>query len=106
MALLSLMAALTLSGLGEASAWATTVEAAPCHEAAASAVSGPHAMDDDPPAAPAKAKVMACCIACVAATPVAPHEAPTALVRPGVEPALQPIRTGLTPAPEPEPPKS
>jgi len=108
MALLSVMAALTLIGLGAASASAATVEAAPCHETASPDMSGHHGMtDDDAPKPPAKAmKLMACCIACVAATPAAPDTTPAAFARPGVQPALQPIRTGLIPAPEPEPPKA
>lgn len=107
MALLSVMAALTLTGLGAASASAAPVEAAPCHETA-SAMPGHHGMaDDDAPKPPAKAmKLMACCIACVAAAPIAPETTPLSFGRPGVGPALQPIRTGLIPAPEPEPPKA
>ena len=107
MALLSLMAALTLVGLGAVSASAATVEAAPCHETAL-AMSGHHGMGpDEAPKPPAKAmKLMACCIACTAAAPVAPAAAPIRFARPGVQPAPQPIRTGLTPAPEPEPPKA
>ncbi len=107
MALLSVMAALTLVGLGAASASAATPEAAPCHEAA-SAMAGHHGMtDDDAPKPPAKAmKLMACCIACTAAAPVAPDAAPIRFARPGVQPAPQPIHTGLIPAPEPEPPKA
>lgn len=107
MALLSVLAALTLIGLGTVSASAATTEAAPCHEAA-SAMAGHHGMtDDDAPKPPAKAmKLMACCIACVAATPVAPEATQVVFARPGVQPALQPIRTGLIPAPEPEPPKA
>lgn len=108
MALLSLMAALTLVGLGAVSASAATVEAAPCHESASTAMAGHHDMGpDDAPKPPAKAmKLMACCIACTAAAPVAPAAAPIRFARPGVQPAPQPIRTGLTPAPEPEPPKA
>lgn len=108
MALLSVMAALTLIGLGAASASAATVETAPCHEAVSPDMSGHHGMtDDDVPKPPAKAmKLMACCIACTAAAPVAPEAAPIRFARPGVQPAPQPIRTGLIPAPEPEPPKA
>lgn len=107
MALLSVLAALTLIGLGAASASAAPVEAAPCHETA-SAMSGHHGMaDDDAPKPPAKAmKLMACCIACVAAAPVTPDTTPVVFGRPDVQPTPQPIRTGLTPAPEPEPPKA
>lgn len=107
MALLSLIAALTLVGLGAVSASAATAETAPCHETAW-AMAGHHGMtDDDAPKPPAKAmKLMACCIACTAPAPVAPDAKPIRFARPGVQPAPQPIRTGLTPAPEPEPPKA
>lgn len=107
MALLSVIAALTLVGLGAASASAATVEATPCHESAAPAMSSHHDMGpDEAPKPPAKAmKLMACCIACTAAAPATPDATPVAFGRPDVQPTPQPIRTGLTPAPEPEPPK-
>ena len=108
MALLSVLAALALVGLGAVSASAATAEAAPCHETASPDPGGHHGMaDDDAPKSPAKAiKLMACCIACTAAAPVAPDATPIRFARPGVQPTLQPIRTGLTPAPEPQPPKA
>lgn len=109
MALLSLLAALTLTGLGAASAQPTPAEAAPCHETASTMPGHPGMVDDatHPTKAPAKGmKLMACCIACTAAAPAAHHTAPIRFARPGVQPAPQPIRIGLTPAPEPEPPKA
>lgn len=107
MALLSFMAALTLVGLGAASASAATSATTACHETALT-VPGHHGVaDEDAPKPPAKAaKLMACCIACVAAAPVAPGTAQIRFARPALQPTPQRVRTGLTPAPEPEPPKA
>lgn len=111
MALFSVMAALTLVGLGAVSASAATVEAAPCHETASAMPGHPGMTADTAPESPTKApakamKLMACCIACVAAAPAAPDAAPIRFARPALQPTPQPVRTGLTPAPEPEPPKA
>lgn len=111
-ALFSLIAALTVVGLGAASAQAMTAPAAPCHETTSANPSHHGMTDDAAPEAPRKApakpmKLMACCIACVAAAaPATPDAASFRIARSGLQPTPQPVRTGLTPAPEPEPPKA
>ena len=106
LALFSLLAALTLPGLGVADAWASPVEPAPCH-ADQEATSSHHRADGSAPVdAPAKAmKMMACCIACVVAPLPAPTAQPEALARPSVAPRLQAAVLGRTVTPEPDPPK-
>lgn len=106
LALFSLIAALTLPGLGVADAWASPVEPAPCH---ADRNGAPSSQGDDgsaPAHSPAKAmKMMACCIACVAAPLPTPTARPGAVARPSVAPRLQAAVLGRTVAPEPDPPK-
>lgn len=121
LALFSLIAALTLPGLGAMDAFASPVEVPPCHEAPSHDVpahdvpapGGHHGMDVSPttdtsPAqAPAKAmKIMACCIACVAAQPAVPDAARQSVRRPTAAPPLHAAVSGRTVSPEPDPPRA
>jgi len=110
--LFSLIAALSLPGLGVVDAWAEPAETPACHEAAVSqdapaAHHGAHGSGERPAETPMKAmKVMACCIACVAAQPQPPVGERRMVLRSAVTPRPEAFATGRKTAPEPEPPKA
>ena len=96
--LLILFGALAVLTLG-ATPMAAAAEAPPCHSRA-------HETPADQPASKAL-KVMACCVACVAAPRVEPHTLPEDPAPAGVgarSPA--PVLAGLTPSPAHGPPRA
>lgn len=100
--LLGLFSVVALLMLGTGGAWANAAEPMPCHE-----MTG--AMNHDAPApdAPAKAMVMACCVACVAPPMSQPPVGRVAAPRlSAIEPARFDLPVGRSPSPEPGPPKA
>lgn len=89
--------------LGASGAWANEHATMACHETAGATVGH----DAPSPKAPAKAMVMACCIACV--TPTIAQPAATRVSQPSLnlgQPARLTMPLGRSPAPEPAPPKA
>ncbi|HEV7228397.1 hypothetical protein [Brevundimonas sp.] len=99
--LLAGVLAVMLLGVGTAVGAAPHHAAPPCHGSPATPNDGgSHQPDLD------DMKAMACCVACVAADlPAAPPAPDAALARSSDDAALPGPLTGLTPSPEPHPPR-
>ena len=105
--LVLLIGALAVLALGASTpARAEAVAPPPCHEM----VAGPRGGSGPATPAPGKAHAMAamaCCVACVAApAPVLPGvPTPAAVPADETRARASPLRVGLSPAPEPGPPR-
>ena len=101
--ILGLFSVMAVLMLGASGAWATERTPMACHESV-SAMAG---HDNPAPKTPAKAMVMACCIACV--TPAVIQPPASRVVAPSLDlgqPARLTLPLGRSPAPEPGPPKA
>ncbi len=99
--ILMLLGAVSALLLG-ASAGTAMAEAPPCHEAAAVGHPDRPASEAPDPTAPA----MSCCIACVGAPLLSPPSRPRlAVVRTPGDDVAPRLPSGLSPAPEPGPPR-
>ena len=100
--ILGLFSVMAVLLLGASGAWSNEGTPMACHEAAAMA-----GHDTPTPKTPAKAMVMACCIACV--TPAVVQPTASRIVAPSLDlgqPARLTLPLGRSPAPEPGPPKA
>jgi hypothetical protein len=101
--LLLLIGVLAVMVLGATAPARADTAIQPCHETAVAHHKAPM------PAAPApgKATAMACCVACVSATASVPPDAPALMDAPAGEVFILPpsLPHGLSPAPEPGPPR-
>ncbi|WP_421728934.1 hypothetical protein [Brevundimonas sp.] len=101
--ILGLFSVMAVLMLGASGAWASERTPMACHESV-SAMAG---HDNPAPKTPAKAMVMACCIACV--TPAIIQPPASRVVAPSLDlgqPARLTLPLGRSPAPEPGPPKA
>lgn len=100
--LLLLIGVLAVLALGATAPARADSDARPCHEAA----SAHHQLPTPQAPGPGKAPAMACCTACVS-TPAPAPDAPTLVAAPASKafPLRPALPGGLSPAPEPGPPR-